>query len=126
MSCNFQSLSLADIKDEHLGASGRLVREKWDHARANRPSIIFVDECDGVFGRRGAAETDVIAADVVRSFLPEWDGIAQTPGIMVIGATNKRAMLDDAIISRFGWEVEISLPGAPERRNILEQRFSGR
>jgi SpoVK/Ycf46/Vps4 family AAA+-type ATPase len=121
--CYFQSLSLADIKDEHLGASGRLVREKWEHARANRPSIIFVDECDGVFGRRGAAETDVIAADVVRSFLPEWDGIEQTPGIMVIGATNKRATLDDAIISRFGWEMEISLPGAPERRNILEQEL---
>jgi AAA+ superfamily predicted ATPase len=76
-----------------------------------------------VFGRRGAAETDVIAADVVASFLPEWDGIEQTSGIMVIGATNKRSALDDAIIPRFGWEMEVPLPGAPERRRILEQEL---
>jgi SpoVK/Ycf46/Vps4 family AAA+-type ATPase len=123
MSCDFQSLSLADIKREHLGASGKRVREIWDHARAHRPSIIFIDECDGVFGRRGAAETDLIAADVVGAFLPEWDGIEQTSGIMVIGATNKRSMLDDAILSRFGWEVEVPLPAAPERRHILEQEL---
>jgi SpoVK/Ycf46/Vps4 family AAA+-type ATPase len=123
LNCDFQNLSLADIKQEHLGASGRRVREIWEQARTHRPSIIFIDECDGVFGRRGAAETDVIAADVVGSFLPEWDGIEQTPGIMVIGATNKRSMLDDAIISRFGWEMEVPLPGAAERRKILEQEL---
>src|SRR5260370_30914362 len=64
LSCDFQNLSLADIKQEHLGASGRRVREIWEHARKHRPSIIFIDECEGVFGCRGAAETDVIAADV--------------------------------------------------------------
>src|SRR5260370_4354120 len=123
LSCDVQNLSLANRKQEHLGASGRRVREIWEHARTHRPSIIFIDECDGVFGRRGAAETDVIAADVVGSFLPEWDGIEQTPGIMVIGATNKRSMLDDAIISRFGWEMEVPLPGALERLRILEQEL---
>src|SRR5260370_24423651 len=123
LSCDVQNLSLANIKQEHLGASGRRVREIWEHARTHRPSIIFIDECDGVFGRRGAAETDVVAADVVGSFLPEWDGIEQTQGIIVIGATNKRSMLDDAIISRFGWEVEVPLPGASERRKILEQEL---
>lgn len=123
LNCDFQKLSLADIKQEHLGASGRRVREIWERARANRPSIIFIDECEGVLGRRGAAETDVIAADVVGSFLSEWDGIEQTPGIMVIGATNKRSMLDDAIISRFGWEMEVPLPGAHERLSILEQEL---
>ncbi len=123
LSCDFRRLSLADIKQEHLGASGKRVREIWDHARAHRPSVIFIDECEGVFGRRGAAETDVIAADVVGAFLPEWDGIEQTSGIMVIGATNKRSMLDDAILSRFGWEVEVPLSAAPERRNILEQEL---
>jgi SpoVK/Ycf46/Vps4 family AAA+-type ATPase len=41
----------------------------------------------------------------------------------LIGATNKRSMLDDAILSRFGWEVEVPLPAAPERRHILEQEL---
>lgn len=121
--CDFQKLSLADIKKQNLGASGARVRDIWEHARSHRPAIIFIDECDGVFGRRGAAETDVIATDVVQAFLPEWDGIEQTPGIMVIGATNRRDMLDDAILSRFGWEVEIKLPGTSERLQILEQEL---
>jgi hypothetical protein len=70
-SCDFQKLSLADIKERDLGASGQRVREIWNHARSHRPAIIFIDECDGVFGRRGAAETDVIASDIVQAFLPE-------------------------------------------------------
>ncbi|MDP9052492.1 MAG: ATP-binding protein, partial [Acidobacteriota bacterium] len=124
LSCDFQKLSLADIKEEHLGASVKRVRAIWDHARSHRPAIIFVDECDGVFGQRGAAETDVIAADIVGSFLPEWDGIEQTPGIMVIGATNRPDRLDDAILSRFGWEMEIPLPDAHSRIQILQQELN--
>jgi ATP-dependent 26S proteasome regulatory subunit len=50
LNCDFQKLSIADIKQEHLGASGRRVREIWERARANRPSIIFIDDCEGVFG----------------------------------------------------------------------------
>lgn len=123
LDCDFQNLSLADLKHEHLGASGRQVREIWARARANAPAIIFVDECDAVFGRRGAAETDIVATEVVSAFLPEWDGLEQTPGVMVIGATNKRDMLDDAIISRFGWEMEVPLPAAVERRQILSQEL---
>jgi SpoVK/Ycf46/Vps4 family AAA+-type ATPase len=122
-SCDFQKLSVADLKQENLGASGRRVREIWDHARSHRPAIIFIDECDSVFGRRGAAESDVVATDVVNAFLPEWDGIEQTSGIMVIGATNRRDTLDDAVISRFGWEAEISNPGNSERRRILDQEL---
>jgi SpoVK/Ycf46/Vps4 family AAA+-type ATPase len=122
-SCDFQKLSLPDLKQENLGASGRRVREIWDHARSHRPAIIFIDECDGVLGRRGAAESDVVATDVVNAFLPEWDGIEQTSGIMVIGATNRRDALDDAVISRFGWEAEIPNPGNSERRRILEQEL---
>jgi SpoVK/Ycf46/Vps4 family AAA+-type ATPase len=124
LNCDFQKLSLADIKEENLGASVKRVREIWDHARSHRPAIIFVDECDGVFGQRGAAETDVIAADIVGAFLPEWDGIEETPGIMVIGATNRPDRLDDAILSRFGWELEVPLPDAPSRLKILEQELN--
>jgi len=124
LNCDFQKLSLADIKEEHLGASVKRVREIWDRARSHRPAIIFVDECDGVFGQRGAAETDVIAADIVGAFLPEWDGIEQTSGIMVIGATNRPDRLDDAILSRFGWEMEIPLPDVHSRLKILQQELN--
>ena len=121
MGCDFQKLSPADLKDEHLGASGKRVRAIWDRARSHQPAVIFLDECEGILGRRGAAETDTISTDIVQAFLAEWDGIRGHAQVWVIGATNRRDMLDDAILSRFGWEMELALPGAMERRNILLQ-----
>jgi SpoVK/Ycf46/Vps4 family AAA+-type ATPase len=123
MQCNYQQLSIADLKQQQLGASGQRVREVWNQARNNQPAVIFLDECEGILGRRGAAETDVISADIVQAFLAEWDGVAPNARVWVIGATNRRDMLDDAILSRFGWEMEIALPGASERARIFKQEM---
>ena len=116
LNCDFQMLSLADLKEQNLGASGKRVQQAWNRARNHRPAILFLDECEGVLGRRGAA-------DIVQAFLPEWDGIRGGSGVWVIGATNRRDMLDDAILSRFGWEMELALPSAEDRRNILMQEI---
>ena len=116
LNCDFQMLSLADLKEQNLGASGKRVQQAWNRARNHRPAILFLDECEGVLGRRGAA-------DIVQAFLPEWDGIRGGSGVWVIGATNRRDMLDDAILSRFGWEMELALPSAEDRRNILIQEI---
>ncbi len=123
MQCHFQQLSIADLKQQQLGASGQRVREVWNQARNNQPAVIFLDECEGILGRRGAAETDVISTDIVQAFLAEWDGIAPNARVWVIGATNRRDMLDDAILSRFGWEMAIALPGAAERARIFRQEM---
>ncbi|HEY1964111.1 MAG TPA: ATP-binding protein, partial [Acidobacteriaceae bacterium] len=123
MQCHYQQLSIADLKKQQLGASGERVREVWTVARNHQPAVIFLDECEGILGRRGAAETDVIAADIVQAFLSEWDGVAPNAYVWVIGATNRRDMLDDAILSRFGWEMEIALPGAAERGSIFRQEM---
>jgi SpoVK/Ycf46/Vps4 family AAA+-type ATPase len=123
MQCHYQQLSIADLKQQQLGASGQRVREVWNQARNNQPAVIFLDECEGILGRRGAAETDVISADIVQAFLAEWDGVAPNARVWVIGATNRRDMLDDAILSRFGWEMAIALPGAPERARIFKQEM---
>ena len=123
MQCNYQQLSIADLKQQQPGASGQRVREVWNQARNNQPAVIFLDECEGILGRRGAAETDVISADIVQAFLAEWDGVAPQARVWVIGATNRRDMLDDAILSRFGWEMAIVLPGASERARIFNQEM---
>jgi hypothetical protein len=123
MQCHYQQLSIADLKKQQLGASGDRVREVWNQARNHQPAVIFLDECEGILGRRGAAETDVIAADIMQAFLSEWDGIAPNACVWVIGATNRRDMLDDGILSRFGWEMEIALPGAAERAGIFQQEM---
>jgi hypothetical protein len=75
LNANFQKLSLPDLKQ----ASGQRVREIWNHARQNQPAVIFLHECEGMFGQRGAATTDVVANEIVQAFLAEWDGRGVTP-----------------------------------------------
>jgi SpoVK/Ycf46/Vps4 family AAA+-type ATPase len=121
--CNFQHLTPATLKLDHLGGSGRKVREIWEEARRNEPSILYLDECEGILGRRGAAETDVISTEIVQAFLAEWDGLDKGSQVWVIGATNRRDLLDDAILSRFGWEMQINLPTEENRLLILRQEL---
>jgi SpoVK/Ycf46/Vps4 family AAA+-type ATPase len=122
LGCNFVRASLADLKHPHLGQSGQLVRALWKDAREKSPSVIFVDECESVFGKRGAAETDVVATDVVQTFLSEWNG--KDKDVWIIGATNRRDMLDEAIVSRFDRELEISLPNEELRAEILRREMN--
>jgi len=119
----FHHLTPASLKLDHLGGSGQRVREIWEKARQEQPSILYLDECEGVLGRRGAAETDAISTEIVQAFLSEWDGLSKTDRVLVIGATNRRDLLDDAILSRFGWEMQIKLPSEEDRIRILEQEL---
>jgi SpoVK/Ycf46/Vps4 family AAA+-type ATPase len=121
--CNFQHLTPATLKLDHLGGSGRRVHEIWEEARRNQPSILYLDECEGVLGRRGAAETDALSTEIVQAFLAECDGLDKSTRVWLIGATNRRDLLDDAILSRFGWEMQIKLPSENERISILQQEL---
>lgn len=121
--CYFQHLTPATLKSDHLGGSGRRVHEIWEEARRNQPSILYLDECEGVLGRRGAAETDALSTEIVQAFLAEWDGLDKSNRVWFIGATNRRDLLDDAILSRFGWEIQIKLPSENDRISILQQEL---
>lgn len=121
MGCNFIKVSIADLKMSHLGESGQRVRELWKEARAKKPAVLFVDECEAIFGKRGAAETDVIATELTQAFLAEWN--AQEDRVWLIAATNHCEMLDEAILSRFGSEIEILLPDETARKKILRKEL---
>jgi adenosinetriphosphatase len=64
---------------------------------------------------RGGTSTDAFVEDITNAFLPMWDGLESSGQIWVVGATNKRDRIDEAIDSRFGEKIEIGLPDAPER-----------
>jgi transitional endoplasmic reticulum ATPase len=117
--CKFLEVKPSDLKAGYVGQSGKQVKAVWDKARSFGRCVMFVDESDAVFGRRGGVDTDAFADDVVTSFLPEWDGAGSTGQIWVVGATNRRDRFDDAIISRFGTPLEIGLPDAAQRVEIL-------
>jgi SpoVK/Ycf46/Vps4 family AAA+-type ATPase len=119
-SCYFMSLKAPDLKAGYIGQSGERVKKVWEQARARGRCVIFIDECEGVFARRGGISGDSASEEVVQAFLAEWDGLG-TEGqqVWVVGATNRRDLIDDAIVSRFGAAIEIGLPGAAERLQIL-------
>ena len=119
-SCYFMSLKVPDLKAGYIGQSGERVRKVWDQARARGRCVIFIDECEGIFARRGGTSGDGASDEAVGAFLAEWDGLgSEGQQIWVVGATNRRDIIDDAIVSRFGAAIEIGLPGGPERLQIL-------
>lgn len=110
------------LKKTNLGESAVAVGELWETARRSKPCVLFIDELDAIFGKRGSGSTDKISEEITNSFLAEWSG--KDVGIWVIGATNRRDVIDDAILSRFGIEMAISHPDERNRAAILNQELA--
>lgn len=122
--CYFMSPSLADLKAEYVGQSGPKIKRIFQQARANAPTIIFIDEADTVFPSREASgnDSDSFAKDMVNQFLVEMDGMLSGDSrVFIVAATNRENALDSAIISRLGEPVKIPLPGKEQRKQL----FSG-
>lgn len=123
--CHFIAAGIADLKSQNIGGSGPKVKEVWERARANAPTILFIDECESVFASRGSSQSDAFGAELVQTFLSEWDGFNQSSGqVLVIGATNRHELLDNAVMSRFTESIEIGLPDAEARLRILATEFA--
>lgn len=122
---HFMSASESDLKGNYQGHTAPKVKAVFDTARKQSPCILFVDECEGIFKRRGASGVGGVNFDeeLLKEFLSQWGGIAQGGQVMVIGATNLRDGIDDAIVSRFTSILEIGLPDARCREQILSKEL---
>jgi SpoVK/Ycf46/Vps4 family AAA+-type ATPase len=119
----FIAVSLPDLKGAHVGQSASQVRAVWEKAYDAERAVIFVDECEGAFARRGSEKSDSLTDELVQSFLAAWDGFSSKKTVWVIGATNRPDLIDDAIISRFGETLRLGLPGPEARAAILRHEF---
>lgn len=120
--CYFMSASLADLKAEYVGQSAPKIKRIFQKARANAPTILFIDEADTVFPSRdqGGNDSDSFAKDMVNQFLVEMDGmLAGKSKVFVVAATNRVGVLDNAIKSRLGKPIEIPLPNKNERKQLF-------
>jgi SpoVK/Ycf46/Vps4 family AAA+-type ATPase len=118
--CRFFPLSLPDIKKAGgPGKSAEAVRALWDEAKIDSPSIIFIDECEGVFRNRGDFRTDTETEDIIQAILAEWDGILSQQDVWLIAATNRADIVDPAAMSRFEAEYEILPPSADHLLELL-------
>ncbi len=104
----------------YVGVGAKRVRDLFTRAKAMSPSIIFIDEIDAVGKARGGFRNDEREA-TLNQLLTEMDGFEERGGVIVIGATNKIEMLDDALLrsGRFDRRVFVGLPDLEERLNIF-------
>lgn len=107
----------AELLDKWVGESERAVREVFARARAAAPSILFFDELDALAPIRGSSSTSVTDS-VVASMLTELDGITGRGEVVAIGATNRRDLIDPALLRSGRFEVHIELP-LPDRAGRL-------
>lgn len=124
--CYFMAPTLSDLKGEWVGHSSGKIKRIFDEARANAPTILFIDEADTVFPMRdsGPGVSDSFNLDMVNQFLQEIDGM--TTGkekIFVIAATNRPDIIDLAIQSRLSERIPINLPSAENRIRIFDSKL---
>jgi len=105
----------------YVGMGAKRVSELFKKAKQMAPSIIFIDEIDAVGKSRGEFRNDEREA-TLNQLLTEMDGFEDSSGVIVIGATNKVDVLDEALLraGRFDRRIHISLPDLADRVKTLE------
>jgi transitional endoplasmic reticulum ATPase len=116
---SFYPISGADVTSKWVGESERNIRQLFDRARENRPSIVFIDEIDAIAGRRGELQAH---DSQVNQLLAEIDGVTGQRGVFVIGATNRPDQLDPALLrgGRLSRTIVLGLPDEQGRLAMLE------
>ncbi len=109
----------------YVGMGAKRVSKLFNQAKLMAPSIIFIDEIDAVGKSRGNTQNDEREA-TLNQLLTEMDGFEESSGVIVIGATNKVEMLDEALLrpGRFDRRLFISLPDLEDRTKTLELYLS--
>lgn len=123
---NFRSISGPEIMSKYYGESEKRLRELFDEASENAPSIIFIDEIDAIAPKREQV-TGEVERRVVSQLLALMDGLKSREQVIVIGATNRVNTLDEALRrgGRFDREIEIGIPNRDGRKEVLQVHTRG-
>ena len=126
----FFSISGSDFVEMFVGVGASRVRDLFDQAKRNSPSIVFIDEIDAVGRHRGAGlggghdERE----QTLNQLLVEMDGFTANEGVIVMAATNRRDILDPALLrpGRFDRQVTVNYPDINGRVAILKVHSKGK
>ena len=118
---HFIAINGPEIMSTYVGGSEENLREYFEEAEENSPSIIFIDEHDAIAPKRDETNGEVERRTVAQ-LLTLMDGLKSRGQVVVIGATNRPDSLDPALRrpGRFDREIEIGVPDSEERKEVLE------
>jgi len=126
----FFSISGSDFVEMFVGVGASRVRDLFDQAKRNMPSIVFIDEIDAVGRQRGAGlggghdERE----QTLNQLLVEMDGFSANEGVIVMAATNRSDILDPALLrpGRFDRRIVVNYPDVKGREEILQLYVVGK
>jgi transitional endoplasmic reticulum ATPase len=123
---HFISIAGPEVISKYYGESEQRLREVFEEARENAPSIIFIDELDSIAPRREEV-TGEVERRVVAQLLTMMDGLEERGQVVVIGATNRVDAIDAALRrpGRFDREIEIGVPSEIDRIEIIKIHSRG-
>ena len=120
---NFISIKGPELISKWVGESEKGVREVFRKARQAAPCVVFFDELDAIAPRRGGSEGDSqVTERVISQMLTELDGLEDLRGVVVIGATNRPDIIDEALLrpGRFDRILEVRPPDKYARKQIFQ------
>ncbi|WP_436935493.1 CDC48 family AAA ATPase [Halovenus marina] len=119
---NFISIKGPELLNKYVGESEKGVREIFEKARANAPTVVFFDEIDSIAGERGRHSGDSgVGERVVSQLLTELDGLEELEDVVVIATTNRPDLIDAALLrpGRLDRHIHVPVPDAEARRKIF-------
>ena len=119
---NFISIKGPELLNKYVGESEKGVREVFEKARSNAPTVVFFDEIDSIAGERGARMGDSgVGERVVSQLLTELDGLEELEDVVVVATTNRPDLIDSALLrpGRLDRHVHVPVPDRDARRAIF-------
>ena len=125
---NFISVKGPELMSKYVGESERGIREVFRKAKQASPCIVFFDEFDSLVPERRLGGDSQVTERVISQFLAELDGLEELKGVLVLAATNRKDLIDSAILrpGRFDFILEFLPPDEKARREIFKVHTRGK